>query len=169
MSGNWFFEALLRIVMPACLFDANSFCHLETRIGQRWHTNPCATATHWAQHVFLSLLSVSPAISAHHCLVLSHYPAALSGGTSAAAAALNFETDRPSAGCQMVSGKWPAYSSSLWTCCWRLPWQRQCKSQTGRRMEGDRQRAGGNRFTLLLRRFKLDTFLVKIINEINIQ
>lgn len=141
MSHDWLFEALLCILMAACLLDTNSFCHTQTHIRDGWHTEPCVTETDRARCVFLSLSSVvfcksqpvSTAISAHHCLVLSHYPSALSGRASAAATVVNFETDRPSVGCQIVSGKWPAYSPSLSTCCRRLPWQRHISANHAQR------------------------------------
>lgn len=130
MSRNWFFEALLRIVMPACLFDTNSFCHKTTKKKRISDKDGIQTLVQPQQTVCVSVpfisraplksQPVSTAISAHHRRVLSDHPAALSGGTPAAAAVLNFETDGSSAGCQIVSSKRPAYSSSLWTCCWRL-------------------------------------------------
>lgn len=83
--------------------------HLTPSVAQKpdisdgRRTKPRATLKDNTQRVLVSLLSgVSTAASAHHCLVLSHYPAAMGAG---AAAVLNFETDGPSVGCQMVSGQ----------------------------------------------------------------
>lgn len=158
--------------MPACLFNTNSFCHTQTHIRDGWHTKPCAAKTDSAQCVFLSLLSavrrksqpVSTAIAAHHCLVLSHYPAALSGGAAAAAAVLNFETDRPSVGCQIGSGKWPAYSPSLSTCCRRLPWQRHISAHhrqtNNERRQTDTEKSKIDLF-ILLQCLHLGTFSLK--------
>ncbi len=40
MSHNWLLEALLCILMPACLFDTNSLSHTQTRIRAVWHIKP---------------------------------------------------------------------------------------------------------------------------------
>lgn len=116
---------------PAYLTGTNC-CHTQTHIGEYWDLNPCKARKDSTQCVFLTLLPavrckrqlVSTAISAHHCHVLSHYLAALSGVASASDAVLNFEMDRPSVGCQIASSKWPAYSPSLSTLCRRLPWHK---------------------------------------------
>lgn len=158
MSRNWLSDALLCILMPACLFDTDSLCHPHKRISERVGIRSLVQPQLITLSVCFCPVYQSSAVKvsrsrlpSQRITVLSHYPAAPSGG---AAAVLNFETDRPSVGCQIVSCKWPAYSPSLSTRCRRLPWQtHQWESKSDRRMKGDtrRQRAGWNGFTNIVK------------------
>lgn len=150
--------------MPACLFDTNSLCHTHKPTSEEVGIRSLLQPKQITLSVFFcpfyqsSVVKVSPSpplpsrlITVSSCHIIRQRW--VGGGSAAAAvvaAVLNFETDRPSAGCQIVSGKWPAYSSSLSTRRRRLPLTEthQWESKSDGRMKGDthRRRAGWNRF-----------------------
>lgn len=130
MSRNWLFHALLCILKPAYLFDTNSFCltgRISQKVGIRILVQPKKIVLSVCFCPFYQPAAVKVSRSrppSQLITVLSCHIIRQRWAREASAAVLNFETDRPSVGCQIVSSKWPAYSPSLSTCCPRLPWQR---------------------------------------------
>lgn len=169
MSHYWLFDALLCILMPTCLSD-------NRLLTDSYHRRLAYKASCGRKQIALRMCFCPFYQSSAAKVNQSRPPSQLITVLSChiirqrgvGERRLNFETDRPSAGCQMVSAKWPAYSPPLSTCCRRLPLTEthQCKSQTERRMRGDtcRQRAGPNGFTYVVT--QLDTFSQQA-NELN--
>lgn len=123
---------------------------------EKWQTKPFAKRNECKLVSFDPLSDVcgksqpiSTTISAHHCLVLSHYLAVQSAAASAATAVLNFEMDGPSAACQIASSKWPAYSplavDTLPTSLLTETHQRKSKRRRPMKADTHGQRAGGRR------------------------